>query len=90
MLSASAPTPDATACQDVAELGPDHLGGHTAAHVDAHLQSCDGCAEHVRQVIRSAEASAHLDEPVSDHLRARLLEVFRRVHAGREPGDEHA
>ncbi len=78
-------------CQDVVEWATDLLEGDldaaTAVRVDDHLLVCEGCAEYVDQVRRTAAAlralgSPERTEPVPADLRRRLMASFRRYGPG--------
>ncbi len=86
-MSGRGVTPPPTDCQDVVELATDLLEGHldaaTAVRVDDHLRVCDGCAEYVDQIRRTAATLRALGrpehaEPVPADLRRRLMASFRR------------
>jgi predicted anti-sigma-YlaC factor YlaD len=74
-------------CQDVVEWATDLLEGDldaaTVVRVDDHLLVCEGCAEYVDQMRRTAATLGTLGrpeqaEPVPADLRRRLMESFRR------------
>jgi anti-sigma factor RsiW len=55
--------------------------------VGAHLLACAECRGHLddlRHVVVAMDGAP--DEPVSDEVRASLLQVFRAWHAGRSAG----
>lgn len=74
------------ACQQIVEMLNDYLEGTLSpeerAHVESHLDGCDGCTRALEQFRRTIDATGRLTEDrLSDEQRSVLLEAFRH-HAG--------
>ena len=78
---------DELACRDVVELLSDYLDGAldpgTRAHLEVHLDDCDGCTMVLDQLRETVRRSGGLtDEAVSSAQRETLRAAFRQHHGG--------
>jgi anti-sigma factor RsiW len=81
------PYPIGLTCQELVELVTEYLESNLPAdqqtRFDAHLAACPGCAEYLRQMRETINASRSLnEESLQPAARAALVVVFRSWYAG--------
>jgi anti-sigma factor RsiW len=72
-------------CNELVELVTAYLDGaldaETHARVEAHLTSCDGCANYVQQIRETARTVGKIhDDQLDPNFRSRLLDAFKDFH----------
>jgi anti-sigma factor RsiW len=72
-------------CNELVELVTAYLDGaldaETHARVEAHLTTCDGCANYVQQFRETARTVGNIhDDELDPNFRSRLLDAFKDFH----------
>jgi anti-sigma factor RsiW len=74
------------ACQQVVELVTAYLDGALdpvdRERFEEHLVFCDGCQNYLEQMRTTVRLTGRVDDELSAHLQAQLLEAFRGWRAG--------
>ena len=91
-MTARGTGPDAhdITCRQAVALMTDYLDGVLGADdralIEAHLDECEGCAEHLRQIRITVAVTGRIrEEDLAPAVREDLMDLYRRWQRDREP-----